>query len=447
MRVLKACWLAVILIAFVILAMLPAVVTATDAEDMSWMYFDPKGDVHDTQLDTMTTQKQVYDILNATLGVGETVVILTLNTDGGLDHDGFYIFQCYIPGGNEYVFSYSKLEYMGRDKSNQNIPVDGVSSASSLTISIQSNRFSKPESLRLQNVSAQSGDLRYIDVMDCNVDITDKKTKNEMLIIVYSHKSIGLKFTTVYEDSTDFKAYMDINNDGYVDLGESQKFALDVETGIELGIKSDTEAYYASTLLVNDKPPWDIKVYVDVIIDQLKVNAKDNSSIIYEFDFDYKGIDPGPFTLSVPINGSFLDTDESDFNLTVRLQNGERIVTGDTDSALRPYIFANGTGLRVSKSDLADLQDRRYDIGVSGDDGGVDVKTYIIIAVISVVVAGIIFFLYANHKFKKDEKEEEDEEAVKNKKPRPSKIKQKDKVEEPEKKGKKKLQKEKKGEK
>jgi hypothetical protein len=373
--------------------------------------YDETNDVFDNELGVQTSERSAYDIIDASIGFTVDSIELELHVTGVIDHDGFYIFQCVVPGDRDYVFSYSKLDFIGRDGSGGAVDIQGETTTNSIKVTIQSSLLPNGDRMVLFNVSAQSADLRFIDVLDC----TGKpgKTYNKMIVHVKSSELVIMKFTTTFENSSYFKYSIDANKDGYVSLPESQDFAVSLENAQEDYIKNNLVSYYDSSLYVNGNRPWDITVYVDVHITESSVDLADSTKIVYDFILEYNDTGGGPFTLSIPINGSFLEDgyEESEFNLTIILSDPLEIEIGKTDKEIQPFVYENGTGLSIEREEIGKLKDRRYDVRIKGEeeDGGSAV-IYIIIAVVSFFIAAIIFFVYSNHRYKASVKKEDEKD-------------------------------------
>ncbi len=366
-------------------------------------YTDEENDVYDSQLRITTSEKTAYDILNTTIRFLPEYIELQLFVKGSIDLDGFYIFQCLGADSTDYVFSYSRLEYIGRDGSGNEIKIDGQTEADNIRISILRAKIKDSTGLRLMNVSAQDSDLRYVDVMDSSVQYDGGATLNKMIIEVHSPEFIAMTFTTRYEDSRAFKFNMDADRNGYISVDESGEFGYQTEMGLRRYIQDNTESFYSSMLYVNGRMPWDLGVRVDVSIDQIKVDVPDNSSIVIYYSIDYKtSADPdGMFTLSLPINGSFLRDYEAPFELKIDLKEELYVEAGGTDAALRPMLYSNGTGLGADEKQLEPLEEKRYILKIGGGETTEsDLRIYMLIALAGVVLAGIIFFAYSQKKFK-----------------------------------------------
>jgi hypothetical protein len=204
-----------------------------------------------------------------------------------------------------------------------------------------------------------------------------------------------------------------------------------VEHGQEGFIRDNMDVYYDSMLYVDGERPWDIVVYVDIFVDDFNVMAGDGTRIVTQIYLEYNDTGEASFTLSVPLNSSFLEGEEdSEYDLTILLYDDLEIELGKTDKEVEPFVYQNRTGLSISREQLEGLEDRRYEIRIKGDDTESEpLLTYIGLGILCVFIAGIIFFAYNHFRYKAQEKREEEEAqkmaSSKNKGPKGSEKKKK----------------------
>jgi hypothetical protein len=412
--------IATIAFAFIMFLLLGAstnlILSKTVAGDFgvtSGEYVDPTDDVYDNLNAVLVSDRHAYDIINASIQTADDVTVLTLGLLGPVDNDGYYIFQCDISGNGGYIFSYSTGVFAGSAPDGAGISVTGYATPTLIRIYVSEAALMVPDGLALDNVSAQSNDLRYIDVLDCIGAVpANLKAYTDCTLTVGSKGLIILEYTTTYSDTTPIKKAMDKNGDGYVSAQESFDFSQEVQQKTTTYIIDNKDGYYNSMIYADDFRPRDITVQSDCYIADPDTDVMDLSSISTRLYISYQNEWGSSVMLSLPFDILFSAPAES--SVTIRsfkmtLNNGITFDRDTTAPSLRGYIQNDPTNLTLSSTDIASIEKKRTDVSLTcptGSNSSSNVWTYVIIAMVSVTIAFCIFVGYNMLKKSKEPAEE-----------------------------------------
>lgn len=406
--------------------------TNAAAADITASYVDNTGDVYDNNQGIYTSEKPEYDIINASMSVSEDTIDLVLDLKGSLDMDGYYIFQGTADNTPGYYFYFNKAKSYGNRPNEEKIPVTGTTQGSRLTLTIKKADLAEWNTLEINNASAQSSDLRFIDVLECQVELPQTDTINEMNVYVHSEKDVFIDFRSTYKDSRAFKSHLDDNFNGYVEAYEIDNFEYNWEASLRKLISNNKNDYYSSSISLENKNPWDIYTFVKVVIPVSDVTIEDESYILYQFQLKYKDVPTGRFKFTIPMNTEMLNQDFEDYTLTIQLADGLEIDKTDSDMELVPYVYTNKTGLTMNGQEIEALPDDFYSLTVVRDGPKRDEKAlYLLIAMVSIVIGIVLFYFFQKYRKKRErdllekQKEEKNEKKRSNRKERGRKKEQK----------------------
>jgi hypothetical protein len=360
-------------------------------------YTDGLNDVMDKTTDTMTSGKPMYDISNASCTLGNTSAVVRMTMASGLDRDGFYIFQCEVNGAKGYKFYFSKDAFGGLSPGAVPITVSGVAMGNYVEITVLRSLLGTVSAFDLDNVSAQDANLNHIDVLDCASQRFTVQANNAITLSIFSVKQLLLRQVATYSDTKALKDGMDTDNNGYVDVPESQGCARSLQSDMSAFISNNTDAYYGSGIYVNGERPWDISVQVYIWIDEPAVSKADGSSITIDYYITYQKGWGSSITLSLPPGFLGGNLGQGTTTFSMELPKGYSIDRDATDERLRQSVFDNGSGLSMDDTEFKALTAVRYDIAVKTplkDTEGTGSGIYVIITIISVTIAFCIFVGY-----------------------------------------------------
>jgi len=219
-----------------------------------------------------------------------------------------------------------------------------------------------------------------------------------------------------------FKSYLDENRNGYVEASEVDDFAYTIETSLRQYILKNKNKYYGASISLNNKSPWEIYTFVEVNVPNADITVEDDTNVLFQFQLVYKDISSNSFTMNIPLDTGLLEEQVDEYILTINLADGLYIDKGNTATGIVPYVFTNRTGLVIKNSDFDNLLEDRYNIKITKDSPEKNEKAlYLLIGILSVIVAVIIFFTYVKVKENMLKREIENERAQRNEKKRSNK--------------------------